>query len=152
MKLDAIELAWAAGFFDGEGSFITPRNHARLHQMVRATIFQTDPRVLERFRTAVLGIGSITGPYTRRNGKSHWKPHWEWSAQNFEDMQAVGALLWKFLSPVKREQFKLALERFHNRQRGPGLGWNKGGKQTPEWIAKRNTSRLATIARKRAAA
>ncbi len=91
------ELAWAAGFFDGEG-------HVGLASRgLRASLTQCDPRPLHRFRAAVLGLGSISGPL-RVKGHDNWSPRWTWCTQNFEGVQATVAMLWTFLSEPKRDQ------------------------------------------------
>jgi hypothetical protein len=65
-NLDTHELAWAAGFFDGEGciscSYVKPS-----YLQIRLHIAQIDKRVLDRFRKAVGRVGiNIGGPYTRK--------------------------------------------------------------------------------------
>ncbi|MDP9320171.1 MAG: hypothetical protein M3P16_03625 [Chloroflexota bacterium] len=61
-----LELAWAAGFFDGEGSTIARRDRARpgyrrLVLSVPQAGGNIPPEVLVRFRHAILAMGSI-GP------------------------------------------------------------------------------------------
>lgn len=102
------ELAWAAGFFDGEGCF-------RLHTKsgtdgrfyAQVTINQIHPEVLERFQKAVLGIGVVHGPYvpsgTTKSGQPR-KEMWVYRCTNFEHAQAVYVMLYPFLGIVKREQ------------------------------------------------
>lgn len=85
------ELAWAAGFFDGEGSvFLSAKKQPRLN------IGQNDRAVLDRFLAAV-GVGRVNGPY-------RGKDFYYFQTTTFEKTQAVIALLWKYLSPVKRAQ------------------------------------------------
>lgn len=95
------ELAWAAGFFDGEGC--TTARYVKSDRIrpgdLRIAVVQTDLEVLRRFHRAVLGCGSIR---TRRVARG--KPMWVWCAQSFEEAQAVVALLWLFLSEPKRRQ------------------------------------------------
>jgi hypothetical protein len=55
------ELAWAAGFFDGEGSFSWTMPAA----FGWAVINQTNRASLERFKRAVAGLGKIYGPTNR---------------------------------------------------------------------------------------
>lgn len=107
------ELAWAAGFFDGEGCF-------RLHTKAgidgrfyaQITINQIHPEVLERFQRAVLGAGNIRGPYipsgTTKAGEPR-KPTWNYACTNFEHVQAVYVMLIPFLGSVKTEQGKRVL-------------------------------------------
>jgi hypothetical protein len=102
-KLNREELAWAAGLFDGEGNFRTwVANHKATNKALDISVAQTDTRVLERFQRAVLGLGKIYGPEYRK-GES-WKPVWRYRAGGFETGQAVIAMLYQFLSPVKQAQ------------------------------------------------
>src|SRR5438046_100478 len=65
--LDRAELAWAAGFFDGEGSTIarTLTSRPGYHQL-NVTVPQSGrdgiPAVLLRFQRVMLGMGHISGP------------------------------------------------------------------------------------------
>lgn len=94
------ELAWAAGFFDGEGCF---SNFRRPNVMsVQATIAQTNVEPLERFRAAVGGVGRLNGPYIR--GKN--KPVYYYAVSGWKNTQAVAALLWAFLSSPKRLKYQ----------------------------------------------
>lgn len=99
--LDSAELAWAAGFFDGEGSTIArtyaPRRH---HFQLNVTVPQAGdrevPTALLRFQRAMLGMGHITrrtadGVYVLR-----------FSAR--EEASLVLELLWPSLGQIKRAQ------------------------------------------------
>lgn len=104
--LDLEELAWAAGFFDGEGTTIAKQDARRPDQFqLQFTVPQCGrdgvPDVLSRFQRAVLGMGVIDKPY----GDSMYR----WRARGFVDGQAALALLWPFLSAVKRAQAASAL-------------------------------------------
>jgi hypothetical protein len=100
------ELAWAAGFFDGEGTTIarTDSDRPGYHQL-QITVPQCGrdgvPGVLLRFQRAVLGMGFIEPPDKRAV--------YRWRARGFVDAQATIALLWCFLGPVKRAQATTAL-------------------------------------------
>jgi hypothetical protein len=105
LQINREELAWAAGFFDGEGcTGLRSRG-------ISVSVNQTDPRPLLRFQGAVLGLGVMSGPLIHKN-KPAWSPRWTWAAQNFEDVQAVVAMLWIFLSEPKREQALRVLETY----------------------------------------
>lgn len=101
--LDTHELAWAAGFFDGEGSVFY---RGRKRRELALTVAQADRRPLDRFAAAV-GVGAVRGPYKQRykNGK----PYYVFSVSAHTRVQAIIALLWKFLSEPKREQARAAL-------------------------------------------
>jgi hypothetical protein len=106
---DTHELAWAAGFFDGEGNIrVKPNKSAypRVYYYPAVFMPQIDPQVLVRFQRAV-GVGKVRGPYDlSRHGKQQ---QWYYEVYSFELVQAAVALLWKWLSPVKREQAKRVL-------------------------------------------
>lgn len=119
-SLDTHEVAWAAGFFDGEGCSYNQTGYLS----ASASVTQTDREVLARFQRAVLGLGSIGAkPKTH----AHNKPLFAWRVQNWRDMQAVIALLWRFLSEPKRAQAKRVLARYHSRElKHP---WRNGNKR-----------------------
>lgn len=112
--LDTRELAWAAGFFSGDGTIGTARNR-RLrpdYRRIMATLPQASagsvPPALLRFRAAVLGLGTITGPHLRRDGWGRL-PQYRWETWDFARTQAVIALLWPWLTEEKRAQARAAL-------------------------------------------
>ena len=102
MEIDTHELAWAAGFFDGEGC-TTNRRAGRLPTCIGLLICigQSDIRPLERFKKAVGGLGYIRGPMQKRQGN---KPVYRYDTGNFMHAQAILAMIWKWLGPEKREQ------------------------------------------------
>jgi hypothetical protein len=100
--LNKTELAWAAGFYDGEGCTVNRGNF-----QPSMTITQADPYVLERFAKAV-GVGKVYGPYSRANNPKH-SPNWSYQSGTFEKTQHCLAQLWTWLSPQKKQQ---AIRRF----------------------------------------
>ena len=101
------ELAWAAGFFDGEGHVASYIDREKYHgPYIRISITQTDTEVLDRFNKAVLGLGKVCGPYAEKNPNA--KDKYILYVTSFEKVQAVMGLLWNFLSSIKRAQFKNA--------------------------------------------
>lgn len=101
------ELAWAAGFFDGEGSTTVSIKNGRAR--LRVSVPQTNRETLERFKSAVLGLGRIHGPM-KRHSERH-APLWQFGSASFEQTQAIIAMLWPFLSEIKRTQARFAIER-----------------------------------------
>lgn len=101
-SLDREALAWAAGFYDGEGNFWTRAESGH----IRLTIHQCDFRPLQRFHRAVMGVGKLRGPYQRphRVHRENDSPMYTWSAQNHADVRLIIGWLWEFLSEPKREQ------------------------------------------------
>lgn len=115
------ELAWAAGFFDGEGTTAVKRplrsrgneSGHRVYKQDRAayplmTAMQVDRHSLVRLKAAVRGLGHISGPYRVRSERH--QPISRWETTSFEHFQAVLAMLWQFLGPVKRAQAVRAIE------------------------------------------
>lgn len=92
------ELAWAAGFFDGEGCTTYAASNRGSY---RLKLIQTGTECLERFQCAVGGLGRIRGPVQTTK---YQKDTYVWEALSFEEAQAVGAMLWNFLSEPKQDQ------------------------------------------------
>lgn len=105
-SFDPLQIAWAAGFFDGEGSTIAyfPNKKSR-YMRLQATVPQSGqgevPKVLVRFQAAMLGLGKIVGP--NEHGIYVWK------SRGLEETQATIAMLWKYLGHVKRAQASAAM-------------------------------------------
>lgn len=106
IALDTHELAWAAGFFDGEGN-VSLSHRKKTYPQIVFQIAQSDRRPLDRFAAAV-GGGTVRGPYQHKN-KAH-RPYFVFAFQGFERVSAGISLLWPWLSEPKREQAKRALD------------------------------------------
>lgn len=110
-------MAWAAGFFDGEGYIGLQLSHGGNAQNVRMSVYQTSLQPIERFHKAVWGLGKLVKP---RNNKSFLqkKTMYEWRSGRYEEVQAVVALLWSFLSEPKRQQARKAMLTYLGREDG----------------------------------
>jgi hypothetical protein len=101
--MDRHELAWAAGFFDGEGW--AAKNKSR---GVQSRINQSDddvvPEVLVRFQR-VVGCGRIHGP-VREEGR---RDLYYWDVSSRGDVETVANAIWPWLGEVKRAEFAAAL-------------------------------------------
>jgi len=111
--LDEHELAWAAGFFDGDGWAALSRQRGRRTGQPQARINQSGldgvPEVLVRFRDAV-GVGRIGGPKI----EDRREPLYWWVASSRGDVARTGELIGGWLSGQKRVQFTAATGlRFH---------------------------------------
>lgn len=102
-----IELAWAAGFFEGEGC-VTYGGTSTGYAYAKATIGTTDPDVLLKFQRAV-GMGKIYGPYEQKN-KRH-KVFWVWNLHGRDKVLQLQELLWPWLGQRRQEQFRTVLSR-----------------------------------------
>lgn len=122
--VDIDELRWAAGFYDGEGSsYASVSSGKRFGHATHLTVAQIDPEPLERFRRAVGGLGRVEGPFYHTGRKANLKhhPQWFFRATSFEEVQAIAALLWRFLCTPKREQFTKTVTRFLGAPRPKGF-------------------------------
>lgn len=99
------ELAWAAGFFDGEGwtsvTMAKPSATRERRKYIQMGLGQANLVTLERFLAAV-GSGSI---YRVPNGTTRKKDYWQWSASGKKAYPAMERL-WPFLSQPKKDQFE----------------------------------------------
>lgn len=110
ITLDTHELAWAAGFFDGEGS---PCSYIQRNKsiVINLSVGQKDPLLLYKFQKIVGGYGHVYNKgskATYKNG-SQTIEH-ELQIRKFEYVQYVMCLLWKWLGPFKKEQYRKSLE------------------------------------------
>lgn len=105
IRVDREALAWAAGFFDGEGCFTSSQRYdVPGSKKYMATIGQVDRRALDRFLQAVQ-LGKVRGPYgPYAKHQTNANPHYRLDIDGFEKVQALLALLWTWLGPVKRQQ------------------------------------------------
>jgi hypothetical protein len=101
--MDRTELAWAAGFWDGEGSTWLTRPEGRGTAQPQARINQAStsgmPEVLVRFQRAV-GFGSLQGP----NLTEGRDPLYCWVVSSRGEVRAVLSQLEPWLGAVKRVQ------------------------------------------------
>src|SRR5437867_13383764 len=109
--MDRFELAWAAGFFDGEGWANAVAQEGRKTKQPQARINQADPNgvpeVLLRFQRAVGGLGRIGGPYVMEGRDDlYW-----WQISSRADVELLHHLLLPWLGQVKLREFAVALER-----------------------------------------
>ncbi len=124
--MDRHELAWAAGFFDGEGWANAVAQTGRNYRQPRAQINQSDgsgvPAVLQRF-LSVVGVGRIGRP-ERKQGRidRYW-----WIASSRPDVSRVAELLEPWLGDVKCREFEDAL--------GPRPRSLSPFRSSSEWIA-----------------
>jgi len=101
--------AWAAGFFDAEGTVRLeghPQRPAVTMSLPQASAAGVPP-VLERFRD-IVGAGRITGP---RIVPSPWSklPQYRWELRQFAQIERVVALLRPYADIVKRSQMEVCV-------------------------------------------
>ena len=101
--MDRTELAWAAGFWDGEGSAWLAQPEGRRTAQPYARINQASsvgiPEVLVRFRE-IVGVGRISGP-DMKDGR---EPLFRWVVSSRPDVERLAELVSPWLGDVKRRQ------------------------------------------------
>jgi hypothetical protein len=107
------EAAWAAGLFEGEGSFTNSSNRGRNPV---AQLAMTDEAVVRRFH-AVVGVGHV-GHYdkqrdlVRANGQScPRKALWQWQAGACADFDHCAELLAPWLGERRKAQLVAVRQR-----------------------------------------
>ncbi len=106
-----IELAWAAGFFDGEGctsiqvAYYNPQTGTKSMQM-HISITQNGRSTLDRFWNAVNKVGAVNGPYVRRTSSEVYT----YRATGPKVAQVMEQL-WPYMSQPKKEQFIAVITR-----------------------------------------
>jgi hypothetical protein len=115
------ELAWAGGFFDGEGSTYLEKHRthagyfvARLH-VTQSAWGGVAPELI-RFKAAMGGKGAISGA---SNSKREGKPYRRWRAYTEDEVQLGLHLLLPFIGEVKRLQATTAMQVIHSQPRLP---------------------------------
>lgn len=101
------ELAWCAGFLDGEGSFgaYVRKSSKSQRAKYRIQAAQSDREVLDRLQTELGGkVAGPYGPYTTQR-----KPYYNWAVWGQEAVE-VTERLWPYLSSVKLKQAGQAME------------------------------------------
>ena len=77
--MNAIDIAWAAGVYEGEGSLVRDKRKRATYNL---TIKMTDLDILQRFQS-VFNLGSIRPVATPHQlSNPHWKPAWVYLVSN----------------------------------------------------------------------
>jgi hypothetical protein len=105
------ELAWAGGFFDGEGSTCLDKHRTHANFLVpvlyvpQAAAEGIAPELV-RLQSAI-GFGTISGI---RKSKPPWKPYRRWRVFTIEKVFRALHMLWPFIGKVKRGQARRAMQ------------------------------------------
>lgn len=93
-------VAWAAGFFDGEGSFAAHRT-GTIKPQPYLMIANSDLDSIERYASIFPGV---INPYQPPNPS--WKRMYKVGVSGFERVQAIVATMWPWLSRRRKERWK----------------------------------------------
>lgn len=94
------ELAWAAGFFEGEGCFFLHKQRNGRIRRGTATLSNTDFDVLKRFHT-IIGVGKI---YKVNMKNSKYKQAWQWRLSAREQFDYFASLVEPYLGKRRLEK------------------------------------------------
>jgi hypothetical protein len=105
MKVKQTDIAWAGGFFDGEGSSVCRINNGNPFSIMQITLGQKDYKgsiapTLIRFQE-ILGVGKI---YRKTLTGKEIDMH-QFYVCKFVDVQRTIKLLWNYISEPKKQQF-----------------------------------------------
>jgi hypothetical protein len=106
-------LAWAAGFFDGEGT-----TYRRLNGYKRTTNKSKQPQTVDYLQVAVSQVnkeplvrfaqvvgGKVNGPYGPYRPSK--RPYYQWFASSARASKVL-TMLWPYLTKIKRTQARKA--------------------------------------------
>lgn len=101
--MNTTEIAWAAGFFDGEGCVnIVKRKTANRPTLQLAVGQSGNTEALDRFTKAV-GGGKVYGPYNPKTGTTH-QISYKWRAHG-QEARRIMQLLDPYLCSPKRIKY-----------------------------------------------
>jgi hypothetical protein len=119
-----IDIAWAAGLFEGEGAICTAQKFKailnedgqRRKSGLRwwMVIHSTDHDVLHRFHK-IIGVGRMYGPYLDKRG-DHYKPQLRWATTTLADAQSAARLLLPYLGERRAAKARECLEAVYVRR------------------------------------
>lgn len=84
--MEPVEIAWAAGLFEGEGCITIFEQKHNVLPLIRLQIIMTDRDILERF-CRIVACGRVSDE--RRFGREHHKPTYVWAIGNRPDVERI---------------------------------------------------------------
>ena len=106
-KATEVDIAWAAGVFEGEGCIAVAKGACYSHMQL--VVVMSDEDIITRLHD-VLGLGVVRGPFFRKTAAGNdAKPLWMWRAGAFQHTQAILGLFWKHLGKRRKERAATAL-------------------------------------------
>lgn len=102
-----INIAWAAGIFEGEGSFYLRSRNDRNNKYARAQVQMTDLDIMKRFYE-IVGIGNLSGELRKNNPNR--KPYWSWSVSGYDNVEQIYKLFKPYLGERRTNMAEYVLE------------------------------------------
>ncbi len=112
-----LEQAWAAGFFDGEGSTYVVNTSSTCNQIVMK-VAQEHKAPLDRFLSAV-SVGVVRGPYNKKN--PNHSQYYTWTIGSLDGVAKAARVLTPYLCQQKKDQLAKAWNLFYSKPH-PGVG------------------------------
>lgn len=108
--ISTVDLAWAAGIWEGEGSIGDPRTKGRYLRGLNISVCQQDPWILHKLQALFGGPSVRTRPASTHNPLSA-KDIWVWQITG---PRAYGTImtLYPLLSPHRQEQVRKHIYRY----------------------------------------
>lgn len=103
MTISSEDLAWVAGFLEGEGSFALSNGSSSPHAYARVSAYQVQRWPIDRL-AAILG-----GKITQRPARGNQQPCWVWNLHGTAAREVM-VLLRPHLSPKRQSQIDIALD------------------------------------------
>lgn len=97
------DVAWAAGFLEGEGSFMSWRGKPRIK------VSQVNREPLEQLQTLFDGPICLDGGPARKKANPRRQEMWYWSLSG-PRAEAVMRAVYPYMSQKRRDQIDLALQ------------------------------------------
>lgn len=102
-----LDVAWAAGLFEGEGCWNVYTRGTRARMQIRLGMADRD--VVERF-AAIMGCGTVFVHDPAAHRAKGWKPLYTWAVYEAEGAREVIALLLPFMGERRRARALEVLE------------------------------------------
>jgi hypothetical protein len=111
--MNVVEVAWAAGLWEGEGCFhtqsgmvrVTKKGERRIYSYPRASMTMTDLDVLDHF-CEVVGVGRVKRRARRANALPQHKNQWVYTADSQADVERLAELLLPWMGERRAEQIE----------------------------------------------
>jgi hypothetical protein len=104
--MESVEIAWAAGLFEGEGSICIFEQKHNVLPLIRLCLQMTDRDIVERF-CRIMECGRVTGEH--RFGREHHKPTYRWHIGNRRDVERILLALLPYLGQRRTAKANEAL-------------------------------------------
>ncbi len=100
-----LDVAWAAGLFEGEGCVSIPKHRPNQR---RLSMNMTDVDVMKKF-VDVVGYGNLKGPNSPPSYKEHFKPFYCWQLSKGKEVLRILNLFLPYFGERRSEKAKEAI-------------------------------------------